>query len=169
MLADSLSRQVTKPQVRRAILEGRLCLCTPDKPTAGFSVANAMGRNRLIYALSDLALVVVSDSGQGGTWEGAVEAIRVRLTDVVIWEVCWSWLRKRRPDRPRWPTGRLDRGRPGPRTGGSSSLLRFRSDVVRFVTYVISHLQHKVRTDSDDVGVKRSVVQLALWGATGHW
>jgi predicted Rossmann fold nucleotide-binding protein DprA/Smf involved in DNA uptake len=45
-----------------------------------------MGRNRLIYALSAVALVVASDSGQGGTWEGAAEAIRARLTDVVIWE-----------------------------------------------------------------------------------
>jgi predicted Rossmann fold nucleotide-binding protein DprA/Smf involved in DNA uptake len=86
VLADSLSRQVAKPDVRSAILEGRLCLCTPYKPSAGFSVANAMGRNRLIYALSDLTLVVASDNGRGGTWEGAVEAIRGRLTDVVIWE-----------------------------------------------------------------------------------
>ena len=45
-----------------------------------------MGRNRLTYALSELALIVASDSGQGGTWEGAVEAIRGRLTDVGIWE-----------------------------------------------------------------------------------
>ena len=85
VLADSLSRQVTKPPVRRAVLEGRLCLCTPYKPSAGFSVANAMGRNRLIYTLSEVALVVASDNGQGGTWEGAVEAIRGRLTDVVVW------------------------------------------------------------------------------------
>jgi predicted Rossmann fold nucleotide-binding protein DprA/Smf involved in DNA uptake len=41
VLADALSRQITKPPIRRAILEGRLCLCTPYKPTAGFSVANA--------------------------------------------------------------------------------------------------------------------------------
>jgi predicted Rossmann fold nucleotide-binding protein DprA/Smf involved in DNA uptake len=67
-------------------MERRLCLCTPYKPTAGFSVANAMGRNRLIYALSELTLVVSSDQGRGGTWEGAVEAIRGRLTDVVIWQ-----------------------------------------------------------------------------------
>jgi predicted Rossmann fold nucleotide-binding protein DprA/Smf involved in DNA uptake len=86
VLADSLARLVTSPPVRRAIMERRLCLCTPYKPTAGFSVANAMGRNRLIYALSELTLVVSSDQGRGGTWEGAVEAIRGRLTDVVIWQ-----------------------------------------------------------------------------------
>jgi hypothetical protein len=45
-----------------------------------------MGRNRLIYALSALVLVVTSDIGQGGTWEGAVEALRGRLTHVVIWQ-----------------------------------------------------------------------------------
>jgi hypothetical protein len=38
---------------------------------------------------------------------------------------------------------------------------------VHFSQYVISHLQHKVRTDSDDVGVKRSVVQLAERQAIG--
>lgn len=86
VLTDSLSRRVAKPDVRRAVLEGRVCLCTPYKPSAGFSVANAMGRNRLIYALSELTVVVASDDGSGGTWEGAVEAIRGRLTDVVVWE-----------------------------------------------------------------------------------
>ena len=29
---------------------------------------------------------MTSDSGQGGTWEGAVEAIRGQLSEVVIWE-----------------------------------------------------------------------------------
>lgn len=86
MLADSLSRQTANPAVLRAIVEGRLCLCTPYKPSAGFSIANAMGRNRLIYGLSERTLVVASDNGRGGTWEGAVEAIRGRLTNVVIWQ-----------------------------------------------------------------------------------
>jgi predicted Rossmann fold nucleotide-binding protein DprA/Smf involved in DNA uptake len=45
-----------------------------------------MGRNRLIYALSQVTLVVASDEGQGGTWEGAVEALRGQLTDVAVWQ-----------------------------------------------------------------------------------
>ena len=45
--------------------DGRLCLCTPYKPTAGFSVANAMGRNKLIYALSRATLVVAADVETG--------------------------------------------------------------------------------------------------------
>ena len=86
VLAEALSRHIRKPPIRRSILEGRLCLCTPFKPTAGFSVANAMGRNRLIYALSQVTLVIASDEGQGGTWEGAVEALRGHLTDVAVWQ-----------------------------------------------------------------------------------
>src|SRR5206468_8761201 len=50
VLADSLVRQVRDPEVRRAITDGQLCLCTPYKPSAGFSVATAMGRNKLNYA-----------------------------------------------------------------------------------------------------------------------
>jgi predicted Rossmann fold nucleotide-binding protein DprA/Smf involved in DNA uptake len=34
-----------------------------------------MGRNKLIYALSDVAVVVSSADGSGGTWTGAVEAL----------------------------------------------------------------------------------------------
>ena len=48
----------------------------PFKPDAGFSVANAMSRNKLIYASARVTLVVACDRGKGGTWEGAVESIR---------------------------------------------------------------------------------------------
>ena len=51
VLADSLAKVTRDAAVRQAVGDGRLCLCTPYKPTAGFSLANAMGRNKLIYAL----------------------------------------------------------------------------------------------------------------------
>jgi len=35
-----------------------------------------MGRNRLIYALADFALVVSCDAERGGTWAGATEALK---------------------------------------------------------------------------------------------
>ena len=35
-----------------------------------------MGRNKIVYALSDVAVVVSSASGSGGTWAGAIEAIK---------------------------------------------------------------------------------------------
>lgn len=85
VLADSLARTTRDPEVRRAVTDGRLCLCTPYKPTAGFSVANAMGRNKVIYALSRATLVVTSDLDKGGTWAGAVEALRQTIAPVLVW------------------------------------------------------------------------------------
>lgn len=85
VLADSLVRTTRDPVVRLAVADGRLCLCTPYNPTAGFSVANAMGRNKLIYALSQATLVVAADCEKGGTWAGAVEALRQRSAPVLVW------------------------------------------------------------------------------------
>src|SRR5918996_871956 len=48
-LADSLSRCVREPSTRRALAAGSTCLATPFSPTEGFSAANALGRNKLIY------------------------------------------------------------------------------------------------------------------------
>src|SRR6266511_2732295 len=85
VLADSLTRMTRDPEVRQAANDEHLCLCTPYKPTAGFSVANAMGRNKLIYALSKATLVVAADATKGGTWAGATEAIRQSTAPVVVW------------------------------------------------------------------------------------
>ena len=85
VLADSLVRSTRDPEVRPAVSDGRLCLCTPYKPTAGFSVANAMGRNKIIYALSKATLVVTADAEKGGTWAGAAEALRQSIAPVLAW------------------------------------------------------------------------------------
>jgi predicted Rossmann fold nucleotide-binding protein DprA/Smf involved in DNA uptake len=85
VLADSLARTVRDAEIRRMIGEGRLCLCTPYKPTAGFSVPSAMGRNKLIYAQSQATFVVAADLEKGGTWAGAVEALKAGTTPVVVW------------------------------------------------------------------------------------
>jgi predicted Rossmann fold nucleotide-binding protein DprA/Smf involved in DNA uptake len=74
ILADSLEKVVRARQ--EALRRGDLCLVTPYSPNAGFSVGAAMGRNRLIYALADYAIVVASDAETGGTWAGATEAIK---------------------------------------------------------------------------------------------
>jgi len=58
---------------------------TPYAPSAGFSVGNAMGRNKIIYALSKAVVVVRSDEGSGGTWAGAVEALRNKTSNVISW------------------------------------------------------------------------------------
>lgn len=85
VLADSLVRATRDPDVRRAIADGQVSFCTPYKPTAGFSVASAMGRNKLIYALSAATFVVAADLDKGGTWAGAVEALKQRIAPVLVW------------------------------------------------------------------------------------
>jgi predicted Rossmann fold nucleotide-binding protein DprA/Smf involved in DNA uptake len=85
VLADSLLRAARDADVRRAINDGSLCLLTPYKPTVGFTVANAMGRNKLIYALAGATLVVACDREKGGSWSGAVEALRQDISPVLVW------------------------------------------------------------------------------------
>jgi len=76
VLADSLEATIRKSDVRELLLDARLVLLTPYAPTAGFSVGGAMGRNKLIYGLAEFAIVVSSDFQTGGTWAGAIEALK---------------------------------------------------------------------------------------------
>lgn len=76
ILADSLVRKLKKSDVRQAIYEGQTVMCTPYNPDAPFSVGNAMGRNKLIYAMADITLVVACEPDKGGTWGGATEALK---------------------------------------------------------------------------------------------
>lgn len=43
-----------------------------------------MGRNKIVYALSDVAVVVSSATGSGGTWTGAIEAIKGGWIPVLV-------------------------------------------------------------------------------------
>jgi DNA processing protein len=66
-------------------MQGRLVLICPYDPAAGFNVGHAMQRNKLIYALSDAALLVNSDFEKGGTWTGAIEQLdRPRFVPVFV-------------------------------------------------------------------------------------
>jgi predicted Rossmann fold nucleotide-binding protein DprA/Smf involved in DNA uptake len=85
VLADSLVRSVARPSVRKGVSAGSICLVTPYGPTAPFSAGNAMGRNKIIYALSRCVVVVRSDEGSGGTWAGAREALRQQPGVVIAW------------------------------------------------------------------------------------
>jgi predicted Rossmann fold nucleotide-binding protein DprA/Smf involved in DNA uptake len=70
--------------VREQLLDNQLALVTPYAPTAGFSVGAAMGRNKVIYGLADFAVVVSSDHQTGGTWSGAVEALKANWCRVFV-------------------------------------------------------------------------------------
>jgi DNA processing protein len=76
VLADSLEKAVRNPQAQATLEAGLLTLVTPYAPAAGFTVGAAMGRNKIIYALADYGLVIASDLEKGGTWSGAVEALK---------------------------------------------------------------------------------------------
>ena len=76
ILADGLSRTLRSPDVRRMVAEEQLVLASPHRPDAHFEVWRAMGRNKLIYALADAAIVISSDADRGGTWAGATENLR---------------------------------------------------------------------------------------------
>ena len=75
VLSDSLERAVLAREHRNLILDGKLTLISPYDPAAGFNIGHAMQRNKFIYALADLALVVNSDFEKGGTWAGALEQL----------------------------------------------------------------------------------------------
>lgn len=85
VLADSLERRLRDPDTRRAIHDEQVCLLTPYKPSMGFTVANAMARNKLVYALARKTLVVQSDLETGGTWAGATEWLKRAPEDVLVW------------------------------------------------------------------------------------
>lgn len=74
-LAENLSRAVVSPLFREPIKRHAVVLLSAVDPNAGFSVGNAMARNKLIYALSDAGLIANADYEKGGTWAGAIEQI----------------------------------------------------------------------------------------------
>lgn len=85
VMADSLERAALHQEHRDLISDGRLVLISPYDPLAGFNIGHAMQRNKLIYALSDAALVVNSDYEKGGTWAGAVEQLeKYRFVPVYV-------------------------------------------------------------------------------------
>jgi len=84
MLADSLARSASSKRFRQALIEGRLTLLSPFNPMAGFSTGNAMARNKYIYALAQWSLIVSAGMNEGGTWAGAVEALRAGRVPVFV-------------------------------------------------------------------------------------
>ena len=76
VLPGDLERTVMNREHRNLLLEERLALVSPFDPSARFTVAQAMQRNKVIYALAEAGLVVNADFNRGGTWAGAVEQLK---------------------------------------------------------------------------------------------
>lgn len=62
----------------------KLVLISPYFPEAGFSTGNAMGRNKLIYTMSQAVVVVKSDKNEGGTWAGATENLTKKWVPLFV-------------------------------------------------------------------------------------
>jgi predicted Rossmann fold nucleotide-binding protein DprA/Smf involved in DNA uptake len=84
VLADNLGRAAVAPDYRKAILDGYLTLISPYEPESRWFAFTAMERNKLIYALADAALVVAWSDQEGGTWAGAVEALKHKQIPVYV-------------------------------------------------------------------------------------
>ena len=85
VLADGLEKVVLARYNRDMLLSKQLVLLSPYDPAAGFNVGNAMRRNKFIYAMSNVSLVVSSDVEKGGTWAGAVEQLaKLKLVPVYV-------------------------------------------------------------------------------------
>lgn len=67
----------------RDYFRSSLVLISPYAPEAGFSIGNAMGRNKLVYALS-AGTVAVHSGTSGGTWEGVLENLKHQWVPVWI-------------------------------------------------------------------------------------
>lgn len=76
ILADSLLRAVTSTKYRNALATDQIALVTPYNPEAGFNTGNAMARNKYIHACADAAVIIAAGKDKGGTWNGAIEALR---------------------------------------------------------------------------------------------
>jgi predicted Rossmann fold nucleotide-binding protein DprA/Smf involved in DNA uptake len=84
VMSDSLAKKIREREARQYIFDERLLLLTPFHPNTPFQIANAMSRNKAIYALADYAVVVASDFETGGTWAGATENLRKGYTPLFV-------------------------------------------------------------------------------------
>ncbi len=85
VLGDGLFQKSLSQIYRKYLTEGNLVLVSPYYPEAGFSVGNAMGRNKYIYCLSESAIVVHSGL-KGGTWTGANENLNKQWVPIFVKE-----------------------------------------------------------------------------------
>ena len=72
-------------QVRCPSARATLSVCPPSEP---FSTAAAMERNAMLYAISRNSVAVHARLRAGGTWHGALDAIRRRSTQLWVSDHC---------------------------------------------------------------------------------
>lgn len=70
VLAEGLAKTATSGQYRSGLVNDHLTLVSPYDPDSRWFAYAAMERNKLLYGLSDAALVVASSADSGGAWAG---------------------------------------------------------------------------------------------------
>lgn len=85
-ISDSMMTRIRKKDIREAIASKNLLLMSAINPKTGFTVFSAMDRNKYIYCLSELTVVISSDYKKGGTWSGATECLKKKWVPVVVRE-----------------------------------------------------------------------------------
>jgi predicted Rossmann fold nucleotide-binding protein DprA/Smf involved in DNA uptake len=85
VLADPLTHALRPADTRKRVLGGALALCTPFRPDGAYTAANAMARNKIVYALNDVTIVVAVEEGADSTWGGATEALEHGFGAVKVW------------------------------------------------------------------------------------
>ena len=84
VLPGDLEKAAMNREHRNLLLDERLVLLSPFDPSLRFTVAQAMQRNKVIYALAEAGLVVNADFNRGGTWAGAVEQLKKYFVPVFV-------------------------------------------------------------------------------------
>lgn len=84
VLAEGVAKYSVSAELREPIADGRLTLVSCYEPEARWFTWTAMERNKLMYGLSDAALVVTCGEESGGTWAGATEALKVGRVRVFV-------------------------------------------------------------------------------------
>lgn len=85
MIADSLQARIRSPDILRAVASGNTTLVTQQAPGTGATPESEAARTKLIYAMSDVTVVIASDLESGTTWTGATEALERRNGLVAAW------------------------------------------------------------------------------------
>ncbi len=88
-LADNFKEKLRDSFIQKNIWDGKLLIFSHISPlapkTRNSFIAAAMERNKFIYALSNGTAVVRSDLNKGGTWSGAIEALKHGWAQVFVW------------------------------------------------------------------------------------
>ena len=85
VMADSLLKAAMSKKYRQHLVNNNLVLISSYYPEAGFNAGNAMSRNKYIYCIADMAVVVQSGT-RGGTWSGVLENLKNNWTPLWVRE-----------------------------------------------------------------------------------